>query len=164
MSVESDCQKDCEQTFAHDAKSRHKCVRGCHGELVGTGLWDKDNPCPCSLAENPVSTSWLWVGAAVALGAVAWLATRKKAEPSWRCAVGHKCVRRADDDAWHDTDLATKTTVTHKADPSNMKSLTLVKTAPDGTWAEYVLDKAAADAEAMHGAMQGLPDVYGSFT
>lgn len=154
--VESDCQKDCEETFAHDAKSRHKCVRGCHGELVGTGLWDKDNPTTGAcvpFAANPVSSSWLWLGAAVALGAVAWLTARKKVDAaSWTCRAGHKCVRHADGNIWYDTDVVTKTTTTHTVDPTNLQDLTLVETAPDGRWAEYSLEKPAV--------LHGPPSVF----
>lgn len=105
---------------------------------------------------NPVSgAGWLWLGAAVALGAVAWLATRKQESKSWTCRAGYRCTRSADAGMypWKAENLITKEVSLHSEDPENMKDLTLVETAPDGSWAEYALEKPAV----MNGA-----DVYGS--
>lgn len=118
----------------------------------------KDNPkicTPCGVVdagwgENPTTNSTLlWVGAAAALGLVAWLATRKK-QVSWTCKAGHECMK-FEDGTWHDTDLVTKALKIYSTPPDNFGALTLdYKNSGNET---YVLSKPAV--------MQGIVNVYG---
>jgi hypothetical protein len=119
----------------------------------------KDNPSTYTVhrRRKPIAPGWLWLGAAAALGVVAWLATRKKDGVAWTCKAGHECTKRAGIDLhkepwWTDEDLVTKDLKKYDDAPSNLSDLTLDRTGPLNDYWVYVVDKPAV--------LNGPPDVW----
>lgn len=114
---------------------------------------DKTGAC-APLAANPSGSGWLWVGAAVALGAVAWLVTRSTKPKAWTCRAGMECTHHVSTNSWNAKNLIDQSLAIYDAPPENLSELTLDETGPGGSWHKYVLTKPAV--------LKGLPDVYGS--